>query len=63
MDLLVALMAGKNEAYIDGRWIIIDTTWDSSTSYSRGQYVRDPASYEYYDISLENISKDHKWWN
>lgn len=52
-----------NEAYIDGRWIIIDTTWDSSTSYSRGQYVRDPASYEYYDISLENISKDHKWWN
>lgn len=28
-----------NEAFVDGRWIIIDTTWDSNNEYSSGGFT------------------------
>ena len=43
------------EAFVDGRWIIMDTTWDSTT----GRYRT--GNYKYFDISLREISKSHKY--
>lgn len=63
-----------NEAYVDGRWIIIDSTWDSSNSFSRGQFSKDTGlrDHRYFDPILERFSVDHKtirsedalpnWW-
>ena len=50
------------EAYADGRWIIIDTTWDSGNKYENGVYSKQVACKQtYFDISLADISKDHKY--
>lgn len=50
-----------NEAYADGRWIIMDTTWDSHNAYKNGEYSekRPPGSY-YFDPTLEEFSINHK---
>ena len=32
-----------NEAYADGRWIILDTTWDSNNKYLNGVYSKQAA--------------------
>ncbi len=50
-----------NEAYIDGRWIIIDNTWDSQNDYSlQGKYspVRQ-ALYTYFDMPINIFSQSH----
>ncbi|WP_432664903.1 transglutaminase-like domain-containing protein [Wukongibacter baidiensis] len=39
-----------NEAFINGRWVIIDTTWDSSIN-----RIKD----KYFDPTLEKFSSDH----
>ncbi len=50
-----------NEAFVDGRWVVLDTTWDSGNKYEDGEFVyggvRAP---KYFDISQEQIAKDHK---
>lgn len=38
-----------NEAYVDNRWIILDTTWDADES----------VSYDYFDISAEKFAINH----
>lgn len=50
-----------NEAYIDGRWIIIDTTWDSGNEYKNGQFIYEGIRYrKYFDTDISWFSLDHK---
>jgi hypothetical protein len=51
-----------NEAYINGRWIIIDTTWDSGNDYRGGKKTSSDGLYysRYFDPTLEAISIDHR---
>ena len=47
-----------NQVYIDDRWVILDTTWDSQNSYSNGQYHEQNAcKQEYFDMSAEDMLK------
>lgn len=49
-----------NAAFVDGRWVYIDTTWDSFNDYRDGVYYKSPiTSHEYFDISLKELSDDH----
>lgn len=48
------------EAYVDGKWIILDTTWDSQNIYENGEFgAQKPIRDTYFDPSLETFSKDH----
>lgn len=50
-----------NEAYVDGRWIIMDTTWDSANVYQNGEFVSAPQKgYTYFDCELQFFSLDHR---
>ena len=42
-----------NEAFVGGRWIILDTTWDSDNAYEYGKVVSSCGCYQhrYFDIS------------
>lgn len=50
-----------NFAYIDGRWVFMDTTWGSNNylSVSTGKWVKRPRTDKYFDMSLKNYSKSH----
>ncbi len=49
------------EAYVDGRWITIDATWDSNNEYRGGRYTaKAPTGFYYFDISSEAFAMDHK---
>ena len=49
------------EAYVDGRWMIIDTTWNSGNKYEKGIYKKGINRDKYFDISMEEFSRDHKY--
>ena len=49
-----------NEVYLDGRWVIVDPTWDSGNRYENGQYKDGSVAQSYFDISLAELSKNHK---
>lgn len=50
-----------NQAYIDHRWINIDTTWDSDNKYENGEYIYGGIDYHlYFDISNLFLSYNHK---
>ncbi|MDR3295988.1 MAG: hypothetical protein LBT26_09220 [Clostridiales Family XIII bacterium] len=50
-----------NEAFVDGRWLIIDTTWDSGNLYENGRNTASDGLrwYRYFDATLEAFSLDH----
>ena len=49
-----------NEVCLDGRWIIIDATWDSPNRYEYGQFSsKGAAKHTYYDISIKDFSETH----
>lgn len=50
-----------NEVYADGRWIIVDTTWDCGNSYEKG-HIKDEAEarHLYFDANLRYFSSNHK---
>ncbi|MCL1819549.1 MAG: transglutaminase-like domain-containing protein [Oscillospiraceae bacterium] len=50
-----------NEFYVNGRWVITDTTWNTDNSYSLGEFSRDTGliNHYYFDITLEVFSVDH----
>ncbi len=49
-----------NEAYVDGRWIILDTTWDSQNTYAGGEHLKgDRISQLYFDITVPFLSSMH----
>lgn len=49
------------EAYVNGRWIIIDTTYDSGNNWSGGRKSSSGGvlNYRYFDATLEGFSIDH----
>ena len=50
-----------NEAYIDGRWVIIDATWDSANDYRGDMKTTSEGLYfnRYFDATIEAFSIDH----
>ncbi|MCC8169207.1 MAG: transglutaminase-like domain-containing protein [Oscillospiraceae bacterium] len=50
-----------NEAYVDGRWVIVDTTWDCVDKIENGSVVSGTeVSHLYFDANLEFFSLNHK---
>ena len=50
-----------NEAYVDGRWIIVDTTWDSPNKIENGEMKTEKkVSHLYFDANLQFFSSNHK---
>ncbi len=49
-----------NEAFVDGRWVMVDVTWDSGNRYKNGQFHQGEMDYCYFDPSLEAFSHTHK---
>lgn len=48
------------EAYVDGKWIVMDPTWDSyNTTYMDKKYEEENPLYRYFDITLEMLSLKH----
>ena len=51
-----------NEVFVNGRWIIIDATWDSPNEYRNGAYVKaDYIRDTYFDVTLAFLSYSHKF--
>jgi peroxiredoxin len=49
-----------NEAYVDGRWIILDATWDSGNRYQNETFFPDKSGSTYFDPDLELFSMSHR---
>ena len=50
-----------NEVYIDNRWVIVDTTWDSKNKYSNKKYETDTdVLHIYFDANIKFFSANHK---
>lgn len=49
-----------NEVYVDDRWIIVDTTWNSKNRYQKGEYIPNDKVYTYFDPTIEAFSNTHK---
>lgn len=48
------------EAYIDGKWLIMDPTWDSKNMYDKGRKDKNSTvAYRYFDISPEMLAAKH----
>jgi len=48
------------EAFVDGRWVVMDSTWDSGNKYENGQFIYEPATVRYFDANLGFFSYSHK---
>lgn len=48
------------EAFVDGRWVIMDPTWDSNNKYENGQFVYKKPTIRYFDANLDFFSMTHK---
>ncbi len=47
-------------AWVNGRWIHMDPTWDSSNRYVNGQKTKESASgWMYFDATLDYLSRSH----
>ena len=53
-----------NEAFVDGRWVILDTTWGSNNDYypASGGVIRGAHTDLYFDPDLETFSESHLFW-
>ena len=50
-----------NEAYVDGRWVIVDTTWDCTNKVKDGEATKGSGvSHLYFDANLQYFSANHK---
>jgi len=51
-----------NEVYVNGRWMIIDTTWNCGNKYRGGRYTENLGiySYRYFNATIEAFSVDHR---
>jgi hypothetical protein len=61
----VPVLHAWSEAYVDGRWIIMDTTWSGTNNFEHGEYreqrIRGRVWYHhrYFDMSVRHISISH----
>jgi len=56
-----------NEAYVNGRWVTLDTTWgcnNDATLSDDGIYslIRGTPTDDYFDLSVESLSQSHLTW-
>ena len=49
-----------NEAYVDGRWVIMDTTWDCPNKIENGERITGEVSHIYFDANIDFFSTNHK---
>ena len=49
-----------NEVYVDDRWVIIDTTWDSGNQIENGMWIDGGVSHLYFDANLQFFSANHR---
>ncbi|MCC8160072.1 MAG: transglutaminase domain-containing protein [Oscillospiraceae bacterium] len=50
-----------NEVYVDGRWVIVDTTWDCTNKIENGEMIKGSGvSHIYFDANLQYFSNNHK---
>lgn len=49
-----------NEAYVDGRWVILDTTWDCMNKIENGEKTSGKATNIYFDANIDFFSSNHK---
>ncbi len=50
-----------NEVYVDGRWVIVDTTWDTANKIQNGEKIKgEEVSHLYFDSNLQFFSQNHK---
>ncbi len=51
-----------NEAYVNDRWVILDTTWDSDNEYIDGSFSENTGleGHKYFGPTLQLFSYDHK---
>ncbi len=50
-----------NEVYLDNRWVIVDTTWDSRNKINGGTASKDgDTSHLYFDANIRFFSSNHK---
>ena len=49
-----------NEVYVDGRWMIVDTTWDCANKIENGEMNKGEVSHLYFDANLQFFSNNHK---
>lgn len=50
-----------NEVYVDGRWVIVDTTWDTQNKIESGNYIpSNDISHIYFDANIRFFSQNHK---
>ena len=50
-----------NEVNVDGRWVIIDTTWDSHNKLKSGKWEKGSGiSHLFFDANLRFFSQNHK---
>ena len=49
-----------NEAYVNGRWVIMDTTWNSRNMYEKGVFNAGEKRSKYFDPTLAAFSLKHK---
>ena len=50
-----------NEVYVDGRWAIVDPTWDSQNKYENGEFIAgEGVSHLYFDANPDFFSANHK---
>lgn len=49
------------EAWVNGRWVIMDSTWDSKNKYEYGEFITEaPTNFKYFDITRELFANNHK---
>ena len=50
-----------NEAYVDGRWMLIDATWDSTNEIENGQWIKGSSiNHIYFDAHMKFFSLSHR---
>lgn len=51
-----------NEAFVDGRWIIMDTTYDSDNTYKNGRFSDGTGlkNRKYFDVAIEFLSSERR---
>ncbi len=59
-----SLSAGSNhawnEAFIEDRWVILDTTWNTFNKYENKSFIEGRKRLRYFDISLIYFSETHR---
>lgn len=49
-----------NRAYVGGRWVVFDATWNSRNKFENGAFVTGPPMRAFFDMTVEFLSDRHK---